>query len=74
MVKYFSQKDIFFLSGFSFTDTDDSQDSRGRREGTIFCFTKKLFQALSRYLILTALKFKKLDENGRRTMYIYNSK
>ena len=26
---------IFFLSGFSFTDTDDSQDSRGR-EGTIF--------------------------------------
>ena len=25
----------FFLSGFSFTDTDDSQDSRGR-EGTIF--------------------------------------
>ena len=29
---------IFFLSGFSFTDTDDSQDSRGR-EGTFFCFT-----------------------------------
>ena len=26
---------IFFLSGFSFTDTDSSQDSRGR-EGTIF--------------------------------------
>ena len=26
---------LFFLSGFSFTDTDDSQDSRGR-EGTIF--------------------------------------
>ena len=25
---------IYFLSGFSFTDTDDSQDSRGR-EGTI---------------------------------------
>ena len=74
MVKYFSQKDIFFLSGFSFTDTDNSQDSRGRREGTIFCFTKKLFQALSRYLILTGIKFKKLDENGRRTMYIYNSK
>ena len=28
----------FFLSGFSFTDTEDSQDSRGR-EGTIFYFT-----------------------------------
>ena len=28
-------KDIFFLSGFSFTDTDNSQDSRGR-EGTFF--------------------------------------
>ena len=26
---------IFFLSGFAFTDTDDSQDSR-EREGTIF--------------------------------------
>ena len=26
---------FFFLSGFSFTDTDDSQDSRGRK-GTIF--------------------------------------
>ena len=26
---------FFFLSGFSFTDTDNSQDSRGR-EGTIF--------------------------------------
>ena len=74
MVKYFSQKDIFFLSGFSFTETDDSQNSRGRREGTIFCFTKNLFQALSRYLILMALKFKKLDEDGRRTIYIYNSK
>ena len=28
---------FFFLSGFSFTDTDDSQDSRGR-EGTITYF------------------------------------
>ena len=28
---------FFFLSGFSFIDTDDSQDSRGR-EGTIFLF------------------------------------
>ena len=32
---------IFFLSGFSFTDTDDSQDSRGR-EGTIFYSTLAL--------------------------------
>ena len=31
----------FFLSGFSFTDTDDSQDSR-RREGTIFYSTLPL--------------------------------
>ena len=29
---------IFFLSGFSFTDTGDSQDRRGR-EGTIFYST-----------------------------------
>ena len=31
----------FFLSGFSFTGTDDSQDSRGR-EGTIFYSTLPL--------------------------------
>ena len=31
----------FFLSGFSFTDTDDSQDSRGR-ERTIFYSTLPL--------------------------------
>ena len=29
-----SHEFFFFLSGFSFTDTDNSQDSRGR-EGTI---------------------------------------
>ena len=32
---------IFFLSGFSFTDIDNSQDSRGR-EGTIFYSTLPL--------------------------------
>ena len=32
---------FFFLSGFSFTDTDDSRDSRGR-EGTIFYSTLPL--------------------------------
>ena len=32
---------FFFLSGFSFTDTDDLQDSRGR-EGTIFYSTLPL--------------------------------
>ena len=32
---------FFFQSGFSFTDTDDSQDSRGR-EGTIFYSTLPL--------------------------------
>ena len=32
---------FFFLSGSSFTDTDDSQDSRGR-EGTIFYSTLPL--------------------------------
>ena len=29
---------FFFLSGFSFTDTDDSQDNRGRK-GTMFYST-----------------------------------
>ena len=32
---------FFFLSGFSFTDTDDSQDSSGREE-TIFYSTLPL--------------------------------
>ena len=32
---------FFFLSGFSFTDTDDSQDNKGR-EGTIFYSTLPL--------------------------------
>ena len=37
-VNYTGEDNFFFLSGFSFTDTDDSQDSRGR-EGTIFYST-----------------------------------
>ena len=32
---------FYFLSGFSFTDPDDSQDSR-RKEGTIFYSTLSL--------------------------------
>ena len=37
-VTYFNMERFFFLSGFSFTDTDDLQDSKGR-EGTIFYST-----------------------------------
>ena len=37
----FRPLDLFFLLGFSFTETDDSQDSRGR-EGTIFYSTLPL--------------------------------
>ena len=36
-----SSERLFFLSKFSFTDTDNSQDSRGR-EGTIFFSTEPL--------------------------------
>ena len=36
-----SEHFFFFLSGFYFTETDDSQDWRGR-EGTIFYFTLPL--------------------------------
>ena len=36
---------VFFLTGFSLTDTDDSQDSRGR-EGTTFYSTLPLPPAL----------------------------
>ena len=38
IVLTFTNKNFFFLSRFSFTYTNDSQDSRGR-EGTIFYFT-----------------------------------
>ena len=42
MDKQFSSASLFFfLSGFSFRDTDDSQDSRGR-DGTIFYSTLPL--------------------------------
>ena len=40
-VSLLSKEIFFFLSGFSFTDTDNSQDSRGR-EGTIFYSTLPL--------------------------------
>ena len=40
----FSQTCTFFLSGFSFTDIDNSQDSGGR-EGTIVYFTLPLLPA-----------------------------
>ena len=38
LCKLIIDKTIFFLSGFSFTDSDNSQDSRGK-EGTIFYST-----------------------------------
>ena len=39
--EYCKTRFFFFLSGFSFTDTDNSQDSKGR-EGTIFYSTLPL--------------------------------
>ena len=36
--KGYRKKSVFFLSGFSFTDTNDSRESK-RREETIFYFT-----------------------------------
>ena len=41
MVKLKKKIKFFFSIGFSFTDTDNSQDSRGR-EGTIFYYTLTL--------------------------------
>ena len=40
-ISFSSRTSFFFLSGFSFTDTDNSQDSRGR-EGNIFYSTLPL--------------------------------
>ena len=48
----FTKENIFFLSGFSFTDTDDWQDSEGR-EGKDFYYM--------RFTILINLDFGNLD-------------
>ena len=45
--KFLAITPIFFLSGFSFTATDDSQDSKGR-DGTIFYSTLPLPPAYER--------------------------
>ena len=64
---------FFFLSGFSFTDTDDSQDSRGR-EGTIFDSTLPLKTAHKHSDIYFAtLHVRWLSHISNRTAYIYQA-
>ena len=63
----------FFLSGFSFTDTDVSQDSRGR-EGTIFFFhsTTSNFSRTFTHLFIT-LPVRWLSHIFNRTACIYQT-
>ena len=44
---------FFFLSGFSFTDTDNSQDSRGREETILFHSTTSTRSRTFRHLFAT---------------------
>ena len=44
---------FFFLSGFSFTDTDNSQDSRGREETILFHSTTSTRSRKFRHLFAT---------------------
>ena len=67
---------IFFLSGFSFTDTDDEQESR-KREGTIFYSTLPLplpppRSRTFRYLFST-LHVRWLSHIFNRTTCIYQA-
>ena len=62
---------IFFLSRFSFTDTDDSQDSRGR-EGTIFIPLYHFHPLTNRHLFAT-LHVRWLSHIFNRTACIYQA-
>ena len=64
---------FFFLSGFSFTDTDDSQDNRGR-DRTIFQFTLPLPPAHEHSGIYFAtLHVRSLWQISNRTACIYQA-
>ena len=64
----------FFLSGFSFTDTDVSQDSRGR-EGTIFFFFHSTTSNFSRTFthLFTTLLVRWLSHIFNRSACIYQT-
>ena len=65
-------KKFFFLSGFSFTDTDDSQDSRGR-EGTIFYSTLPLPPAHEHSDIFATLHVRWLSRIFNRNACVYQT-
>ena len=71
-MKKIAKSPFFFLSGFSFTDTDDSQDSRGR-EGTIFHSTLPLPPAHEHSDIYLQLCMRWLSHIFNRNACIYQT-
>ena len=65
---------VFFLSGFSFTDTDDSKDSRGREE-TIFYSTLPLPPSAHKhlYIYFATLHVRWLSYISNRSACIYQA-
>ena len=63
---------FFFLSGFSFTDTDNSQDSRGREGTILFHSTTSTRSRTFRHLFAT-LHVRWLSHIFNRTACIYQA-
>ena len=72
MYKEISFVIFFFLSGFSFTDTDNSQDSRGREGTILFHSTTSTHSRTSRNLFAT-LHVKWLSHIFNRNACIYQA-
>ena len=64
--------DFFFLSGFSFTDTDNSQDSRGREGTILFHSTTSTRSQTLRHLFAT-LHVRWLSHIFNRNACIYQT-
>ena len=63
---------FFFLSGFSFTDTDNSQDSRGREGTILFHSTTSTHSRTFRHLFAT-LQVRWLSHIFNRNACIYQT-
>ena len=69
---FFGGNWFFFLSGFSFTDTDNSQDSRGREGTILFHSTTSTRSRTFRHLFAT-LHVRWLSHIFNRTACIYQA-
>ena len=68
----FNKKVFFFLSGFSFTETDNSQDSRGR-EGTILLHSSTSTRSPTFRHLFATFHFRWLSHILNRNARIYQT-